>query len=322
MNTVAEVEDNKFRATTFSDALTSRPCSATVDYRYCNLHCCDHLCTEHPLTDTRYLISNPLFQHLPGFLQKRGYTSPSGLLDTSWQQALGTDRSFFAWLGQSPEALEVFTNHMVGYTSQRGTWEDVYPIKDQLLDDPEQLGEMQDLILVDLGGGAGHDLKRFASSFVPMAQKPYLVLQDLQEVIDQANEDSGLPSSISTVPIDFTKEPPVSGSRAYYMHSVLHDWPDSAVHQILKRMHPTLSQKTADGRIPKLLLNENVLLRQGVQPQPAALDMIMMAAFASRERSEEQWRSLLEAAGYRIIGIFSKRGIDEAVIEAEAVQAA
>ena len=271
------------------------------------------------LTIDRYIISNPLFQNLPMFLEKTNYQNPSNLLDTSWQQALGTKLSFFDWLGHNSDALEVFTNHMSGYTSQRGTWEDVYPIRERLLDENEDLGNTQDLVLVDLGGGAGHDLKRFASSFIPTLQKPCLVLQDLPEVVNQVSREGGLPPTIRPVPIDFTKEPPVSGSRGYYMHSVLHDWPDAEVRKILRQMHQTLSQKTSDGRTPKLLLNENVLLKQGVQPQPAALDMIMMAAFASHERSEEQWRTLLDSAGYRITAIFSKIGVDEAVIEAEAV---
>ena len=268
----------------------------------------------------RYIISNPLFQHLPALLKKTNYQNPSSLFDTSCQYAFKTKLSFFDWLGHNPDALEVFTNHMAGYTAQRGTWEDVYPIKERLLGENEDFESITDLILVDLGGGAGHDLKRFASSFVPMLQKTCLVLQDLVEVIDQVNQNGCLPPTIRPIPIDFTKEPPCSGARGYYMHSVLHDWPDAEVDKILRQMHPTLSQRTSDGCRPKLLLNENVLLKQGVQLQKAALDMIMMAAFASHERSEEQWKTLLESAGYQVTAIYSKVGVDEAVIEAEAVQ--
>lgn len=254
------------------------------------------------------------------FLKKTKYQNPNDLLDSPWQYAVETKLSFFDWIGNNPDALDMFTNHMAGYTSQRGTWEDVYPIKERLLDGRDDVENIQDLVLVDLGGGAGHDLKRFAANFMPNFQKPCLVVQDLPEVIGQAKSDGSLPPTIKPVPVDLTKEPPVPGSRAYYMHSVLHDWPDSEVHKILRKMHPTLSELTSDGRMPKLLLNENILLRRGVQPQPAALDLIMMAAFASHERSHEQWRKLLWEAGYGITAIFSKIGVDEAVIEAEAVQ--
>ena len=261
-----------------------------------------------------------MIQHLPTFLKETNYRNPSDLTGGNFQAALRTEFSAFEWLGQNPEPLDAFANLMAGYTSQRGTWEDVYPIRERLLDGAEDLEGMQDLLLVDVGGGAGHDLKRFASSFVPTSNKECLILLDLPEVIDQAKASGTLPQTIRAETIDFTKEAPIPGARGYFMHSVLHDWPDDIVRQILRQMHPTLSQTTAEGRTPKLLLNENVLLKRGVQPQPAALDVIMMAAFASHERSEEQWRALLESAGYRVTAIFSKSGIDEAVIEAEAVE--
>lgn len=241
-------------------------------------------------------------------------------MHSPWQYALDTKLSFVDWLAKNDEALSMFTSHMAGYTSQRGTWEEVYPVKEQLFRTDEDIRRTKDIILVDLGGGSGHDLKRFASHFLPTLQEPRLVLQDLPEVIAQAEKSEKLPPSIKAVPTDFMKESPVSDARAYYMHSVLHDWPDQEVHKILRQIHPALSQLTEDGYPPKLLLNENVLPKQGVQPQPAALDMIMMAAFASHERNEEQWASLLTSAGYKINAIFSKVGVDEAVIEAEVIR--
>ena len=172
---------------------------------------------------------------------------------------------------------------------------------------------------MDLGGGSGHDLKRFASRFLPNSQEPRLILQDLPEVIEQAQNSGLLPSVVKAVPIDFTKESPVPGARAYYMHSTLHDWPDEDVEKILRQMRPSLLERTKGGKLPKLLLNENVLPKQGVPSQAAALDMIMMAAFASHERSEEQWMRLLESSGYKINAIYSRADVDEGVIEAEAV---
>lgn len=260
-----------------------------------------------------------MFQHLPAFLKQRDYEQPTELLNGPWQYALNTQLSCFDWIGSSPEALEMFTNHMAGYTSQRGTWEEVYPFEERILLGAEDIQKSNDIILADLGGGSGHDLKRFASNFLPTAQEPRLVLQDLPEVIDQAQKSEKLPRVIKAIPLDFTKHSPVPGARVYYMHSVLHDWPDDEVRTILRQLHPSLSQRNEHGRLPKLLLNENVLPKQSVQPQMAALDMIMMAAFASHERSEEQWTNLLESAGYRILSIFSKAHVDEAVIEAEAI---
>ena len=214
----------------------------------------------------------------------------------------------------------MLTSHMAGYAAQRGTWEEIYPIREKLLDDKDDLRNSKDIFLVDLGGGAGHDLTRFSSAFLPTLQEPRLVLQDLAEVIDTATKSGTLPPSVKAVPIDFTKEPPVLGARGYYMHSVLHDWPDAQALNILRQMHQPLLQRTPDGRTPKLLLNENILPPRGTRPQPAALDLIMMAAFASHERSEEDWTTLLHSTGYKINGIFSGDRVDEAIMEAEAVE--
>lgn len=210
---------------------------------------------------------------------------------------------------------------MAGYTSQRRTWDAVYPIRERLLPDYDALaaGETgEDTILVDLGGGAGHDLARFAATALPPTlTRPCLVLQDLPAVLASAPP---LPPTITTTPIDFFLSAPVPGARAYYLHSILHDWPDDRARAILRTMRPALLHRTPSGRKPKLLLHENVLRGEGGQTQPAALDMIMLGAFAAGERSEGQWRALLEGAGYRVTGVWGKEGVDEGVVEAEAIE--
>lgn len=211
---------------------------------------------------------------------------------------------------------EMFGNHMSGYTSQRGTWHDVYPIEDRLLDSSNEVNPA-DIILVDIAGSQGADLIRFATSYMPNVKEQRLVLQDLPGIIESVDRSQSLPETIKTVSMDFFKQGPVSGARAYFMHSVLHDWADPEAVQILERMRPILKQNTPDGRKPKLLLNENVLPNKGAKMQPAALDLMMAALNSSFERSEDQWRKLLDTAGYRINEIFMRTGVDEAIIEAE-----
>ena len=49
-----------------------------------------------------------------------------------------------------------------------------------------------------------------------------------------------------------------------------------------------------------ILLEEMVLPDTNVHWQAAQIDLEMMCAFGSRERTEEQWRTLLDPVGLRI----------------------
>lgn len=68
----------------------------------------------------------------------------------------------------------------------------------------------------------------------------------------------------------------------------------------------------------KLLITEFVLADTGTALFPATLDVQMMGLHAGMERSEKQWRALLEEAGLEVVRIWGEgkgRG-GEAVIEA------
>lgn len=76
---------------------------------------------------------------------------------------------------------------------------------------------------------------------------------------------------------------PLTGARAYFMHSVLHDSPDADCRRILQ--HIAAAMKVG---YSKLLINENVIPDMGASWQITSLDWIMMGLAASRERTEVQ----------------------------------
>ena len=96
------------------------------------------------------------------------------------------------------------------------------------------------------------------------------------------------------------------------MRSILHDWPDEKCAEILANLKPAMTPKYS-----KLLINEYVIPDTGAHWISTALDMLMMATFSSRERSEQNWRRILEGVGYRIIKIWSQEPGAESLIEAE-----
>ena len=71
----------------------------------------------------------------------------------------------------------------------------------------------------------------------------------------------------------------------------------------------------------KILINENIVPDRGASWKITSLDWFMMALAASSERTEAQWRSLLQSVGLKIAGIWMKepgvQSLIEAVLEAD-----
>ena len=67
----------------------------------------------------------------------------------------------------------------------------------------------------------------------------------------------------------------------------------------------------------KVLINENVIPDTGAHWQATALDIVMMADFAAKERTERQWHTLIESAGLRIVKIWTVQTSTESLIECE-----
>ncbi|CAL5867997.1 uncharacterized protein PFLUO_LOCUS2220 [Penicillium psychrofluorescens] len=166
-----------------------------------------------------------------------------------------------------------------------------------------------DVLLVDMGGSLGHDVSEFCRKW-PDA-KGRLVLQDLPEVASQARQQS-LHKSIDVMDHDFFTEQPVKGARAYYMHSILHDWADENGLRILKNIVPAMKRGYS-----KVLINENVIPDTNAYWETTSLDIIMMADFASTERTAAHWHKLVELAGLKITKIWTaQRGV-ESLMECE-----
>ena len=103
-----------------------------------------------------------------------------------------------------------------------------------------------------------------------------------------------------------------TGARAYYFHSILHDWNDENCRKILKNLIPAMTRGYS-----KILLNENVVPKRNAFWETTGLDLVMMITFSSYERTEEQWYELLQSVGLRIIKIWTYEKGSESLIEAE-----
>ena len=263
--------------------------------------------TPHLSNGVRHLydVVQPVYLQFPNFLRDFEYRNPSP--DAfPWQSAANTNMTYFQWLENHPKVAATFHSVMAGYSSSRPRWPAIYP-KERLLHLVESSAKTSPLF-VDIGGGMGQDIE----SFRQLYDKTHgLHLQDLPEVIKEAH-NRGLNSCINATPHDFFKEQPIHEARIYFIHAVLHNWPDQQALKILKNIKSAMKPG-----VSRLFINEAVMRDHGTHPLCASADLLMMSLFGAKERDENDWQTLLFDAGLSIIHIWSIPEIPESLIEAE-----
>ena len=100
--------------------------------------------------------------------------------------------------------MKAFNNFMKEIRSTRKFWADWFPVEKELITGFS--GGAENVLLVDVGGGNGHDLESFLSLF-PRA-KGHLVLQDLPGTISNLDEKEG----IRAMAHDFFTPQPIKGN--------------------------------------------------------------------------------------------------------------
>lgn len=207
--------------------------------------------------------------------------------------ACNMDKDMFSWqqsLGYGPH----FNDHMSGYRQGRPPWcgPNFFPVQERLIKGANK--DAESAFVVDIGGSVGHDMVQFHQ--LNPGHPGKLVLQDLPVVTGQLPKSLG--KSVTPMAYNFLDEQPVKGARAYYMHSVLHDWPDEVCTQILGRIAEVMKPGYS-----KILVNENVIPTRKAYWEATALGMVMLAGFSAKERTEADWFHFVEKlAGLRRSG--------------------
>lgn len=118
------------------------------------------------------------------------------------QYALQTKFTTFEYMSSVPHILKDFNTFMGNTLGARKYWTDWFPVKNRLIDGAHESSPL----LVDVGGGKGHDVLDFHAKF---PQKPgRLVLQDLSPVTDSLGD---LDPAIERMTYDFFGWQPVKG---------------------------------------------------------------------------------------------------------------
>lgn len=136
-------------------------------------------------------------------------------------------------------------------------------------------------------------------------------MQELPLAVDLAKQQ-GLEAdgSIEGMAHDMFTPQPIRGARAYYMRSVLHDWPNHKVLEVLQQLKAVMTPGYS-----RLLLNEIVIKNGKPDWRASSLDVFLMVLMCAHERSEREWRQLINQAGLTITNIYTKHESTESVIE-------
>ena len=187
----------------------------------------------------------------------------------------------FEVFSQDPQLSEVFNNAMTAFSA--------FVIPAAL--DAYDFSGID--LLVDVAGGHGQVLISVLQRYPNMRG----VLFDLPHVIRGAVPRipaAGVETRLTTESGDFFKSVPAGGD-AYVMKHIIHDWDDDRAIKILENIRKAMKP---GGRV---ILLESVLLPGCTQPDFGKLiDLEMLFMPGGRERTEDEFRSLFERAGFTL----------------------
>ncbi|MBI1247282.1 methyltransferase [bacterium] len=197
-------------------------------------------------------------------------------------------KPIFEYLGEHPDKAKIFDAAMVG----------VHGRESDLITGAYDFSKIS--VVADIGGGNG-------SQITPILKKNgHLkgILYDLPHVIERAQapmEAAGLTDRCELIGGSFFESIP-EGADVYMMRHIIHDWDDEKSITILKNCHKAMP---ADG---KLLIMDSVI-PPGNDPNPAKfLDLVMLMIPGGKERTEEEFRQLLDQAGFQLTQVIPTDG--------------
>ena len=197
-----------------------------------------------------------------------------------WEQEFGTQGSIFEHLFRTPEAKGTFLQGMHGFG---------------LLSSPEVV-EAFDLSrfhrMLDLGGATGHLAVAACERYAEL----HATVFDLPEVIETTrryiNRSELLSNRVSVTAGDFFRDE-LPEADLIAMGRILHDWPETRIRPLLKKIFQRLPSGGA------ILISEKLLDENKSGPVAALLQSLnMLVCTEGKERTLSEYRQLLEEAGF------------------------
>jgi hypothetical protein len=189
-------------------------------------------------------------------------------------------KNIFDYLATDPEQAKIFDDAMTG----------IHGRETSLMVEAYDFAGVNTLF--DIGGGNGGTLIGILQHHPQMRG----VLFDLPHVIERAKPRiaaAGLADRCELVSGNFFESIP-SGGDAYMMRHIVHDWDDERATIILKNCHAAMTDQA------RLLVVESVIPPGNDPFLGKFLDVVMLLIPGGKERTAEEYRTLLGGAGFEM----------------------
>jgi len=202
------------------------------------------------------------------------------------------------YFAQNPEDAAVFNDSMSGMTAAAN--EAIMSVYDF----------SQFHKVIDIGGGHGGLITTI------LQKNPQVkgVLFDAPRVIEGAREkleSAGLTDRCETVGGDFFQAVPAGGD-AYVMKWIIHDWEDERAITILKNCRRQMQPNS------RLIVVDCVVPENDAPDFSKTFDLNMMVMTGGKERTAEEFRELLAAAGFELLRVIPT-DVPTCIVEAKPI---
>ncbi|KAF2992957.1 hypothetical protein E8E13_000444 [Curvularia kusanoi] len=247
----------------------------------------------------------PTLREIPAFLKSTNYQNATDPKNTVIQKAFKQDdKTMFEIMSDKPAAAQGLGILLNAWADGHEFLQQMYPAQERLVDSFD--ASINPVMFVDVGGATGQKAIALKNSLSHSPGK--FVVQDLPVYIKQAPTVDGVEFMVH----DFYTEQPIKGAKAYYIRQCLHNHPDEACVQILSRL-----REACKPGYSKVLIHEQIMPEIGASAESCVEDITMMALCGVGERTKDEWTSIVERAGLKLVAVYpAKDGVSESVIEA------
>ena len=164
--------------------------------------------------------------------------------------------------------------------------------------------------VVDVAGGQGNFLSAILKKYPTMhgiLLDTFLVIEEAKHIIQLEN----LEDRCTLIVGDMFKAIPKGGD-IYLLKWIIHNWDDEHAINILKKCRKAMKKNS------RLLLVDTVILTGNEQYYEKILDIVILVSLRGRERTEDEFRFLLETAGFKLMRVIQSQS-SEMELEAQPI---